>query len=132
VYGVGEEHKGDQASPYTKFTKQAKENSVIKLFENSEQYSRDFVCVEDVCSVHKKMFEVKTSDIFNIGTGRAVSFDTVGKCIAEKHHADIQYISMPENLKSQYQKYTRANLNKLNSVIQIDWIKIEDYINGTN
>lgn len=132
VYGIGEEHKGDQASPYTKFTKQAKENSVIKLFENSDQYSRDFVCVEDVCNVHEKMFNVKASDIFNVGTGRAVSFDTVGKCIAEKHRADIQYISMPENLKSQYQKYTCANLNKLNSVIQIDWIKIEDYINETD
>lgn len=132
VYGLGEEHKGDQASPYTKFTQQAKNNGVIKLFENSDQYSRDFVCVEDLCKLHEKMFDVNQTGIFNVGTGRAVSFDTVGRSIAKKYHADIQYIPMPENLKSQYQKYTCANLNKLNSVVEMNWIKIEDYINGTN
>jgi hypothetical protein len=37
---------------------------------------------------------------------------------------------MPENIKSQYQKYTCANLTNLNSVVDMQWIKIEDYING--
>jgi len=33
VYGrSGEEHKGDMASPYTKFTKQAQDNGFITLF----------------------------------------------------------------------------------------------------
>ena len=36
VYGEGEEHKGDQASPISKFTKQARENDIIKIFEDSE------------------------------------------------------------------------------------------------
>jgi hypothetical protein len=50
--------------------------------------------------------------------------------IAKKYGADIEYIPMPENLKSQYQKYTCANLDKLNSVVDQSWISIEDYING--
>ena len=45
VYGNYEEHKGNQASPVTKFTKQAKEDGVITLFENSENYLRDFISV---------------------------------------------------------------------------------------
>jgi len=130
VYGPGEEHKGDQASPYTKFTQQAKENGVVKLFENSDQYRRDFVCVEDLCKLHEKMFAVETSGIFNAGTGTSVSFETVGRAIAKKYHADIQYVSMPEQLKSQYQKYTCADLTKLNSVVDQSWTSIEDYING--
>ena len=131
VYGPGEEHKGDQASPYTKFTHQAKENGVIKLFENSDQYRRDFVCVEDLCRLHEKMFDVKQSGIFNAGTGVATSFDTVGRTIAKKYSADIEYIPMPDKLKGQYQEYTCANLDKLNSVVDMSWTSIEDYINGT-
>lgn len=130
VYGEGEEHKGDQASPYSKFTRQAKDNGLVTLFENSENYLRDFVCVDDICRVHEKMFDVDQSGIFNIGTGRAVSFDTVGRTIAKKHGADIEYIPMPENIKSQYQKYTCADLTKLNAVVDMQWTNIEDYING--
>ena len=130
VYGPGEEHKGDQASPYTKFIQQAKENGVIRLFENSDQYQRDFVCVEDLCKLHEKMFDVKQDGIFNAGTGTATSFDAVGRAIAKKYSADIEYIPMPDELKGQYQKYTCANLDKLNSVVDMSWISIEDYING--
>jgi len=126
-----EEHKGDQASPYTKFTKQATENGVIRLFENSDQYRRDFVCVDDICRLHEKMFSVNKTNIFNAGTGVATSFDTIGRAIAKKHSADIEYIPMPDQLKSQYQTYTCADLTKLNSVVDMNWTTIEDYINGT-
>lgn len=131
VYGPGEQHKGDQASPYTKFVKQATKTGIVTLFEGSEHFKRDFVCVEDICRVHELMFDTSTTGIFNIGTGTAVSFDTVGKAIAQKYAADLQYIPMPENLKAQYQKYTCANLKKLNSVVKMEWTTIEDYINGT-
>lgn len=130
VYGPNEDHKNDQASPYTKFTKQAKETGVIKLFENSDQYYRDFVCVEDVCTVHRKMLGINTSGIYNLGTGAAVSFEKVARTIAKKHNAVIEYIPMPEKLRLQYQKYTCANLTKLNSAIDMSWTSIEDYING--
>ena len=49
VYGPeGEEHKGDQASPYAKFKKQAEETGRIKVFEGSEQFCRDFVHVSTI------------------------------------------------------------------------------------
>jgi ADP-L-glycero-D-manno-heptose 6-epimerase len=130
VYGgYGEAHKGDMASPYTKFTKQAKEDGIIKVFENSENYKRDFVCVEDLCKLHEKMFDVNTSGIFNAGTGVAKSFETVAQAIAKKHNAAIEYIPIFENLKGQYQEYTCANLDKLNSVVDMKWTDIKDYIN---
>lgn len=130
VYGPGEAHKGNQASPYTKFTQQAQQTGIVRLFENSNLYKRDFVCVEDLCRLHEKMFNVDTSGIFNVGTGVATSFESVGRAIANKYDAKIEYIPMPDELKSQYQKYTCANLEKLNSVVDMSWIKIEDYING--
>lgn len=113
VYGPHEDHKGNQASPYYKFEQQAKETGVIKLFENSEQYLRDFVPVEKIVEVHKKFFNVKETEVWNIGTGRATSFESVARMIADKYNARIEYIPMPLEVKNQYQKYTCADLTKL-------------------
>ena len=51
VYGDGEEHKGDQASPVSKFTWQIKESGKLNLFEGSENFKRDFICVDDVVDI---------------------------------------------------------------------------------
>ena len=99
------------------------------MFEDSEHYKRDFVCVEDICKVHEKMLTVDASNIYNVGTGNPESFDTVAQTIAKKYNAAINYIPIPDNVKNQYQEYTCANLDKLNSVIDMEWINIKDYIN---
>jgi ADP-L-glycero-D-manno-heptose 6-epimerase len=112
VYGPHEDHKGDQASPYHKFEQQAKTTGVIKLFENSDNYYRDFVPVETVIDMHKKFFDVDESGIWNIGTGIARSFQDIAEEIAKKYNAKIEYIPMPESLKGQYQKYTCADMTK--------------------
>lgn len=117
VHGSYEEHKGNQASPYYQFTQQAKATGVIKLFENSEKYLRDFVPVEVVVDTHKKFFNVKESGIWNVGTGRAKSFQQVGEEVAATFNAQIEYIPMPDALVAQYQKYTQADLTKLNKTI---------------
>ena len=75
VYGPNENHKGNQASPIHKFTEQAKTGK-IKLFENSENYKRDFVCVSDICEVHEKMLDINEKGVYNIGTGN-ISFNAL-------------------------------------------------------
>jgi len=131
VYGPLEDHKDDQASPLTKFIKQAKETGTITLFENSDKYERDFVFVGDVCEAHKQLLENKERGLYNIGTGKTASFQTIADLIAEKHNASINYIPMPEHLKSQYQEYTCANIEKLSKVTDINFATVEDYVNGT-
>lgn len=113
VYGPYEDHKGDQASPYHKFTKQAIETGVIKIFEGSENFKRDFVPVETVVNVHKRFFTVHESGLWNVGTGVAKSFKELAEEIAQKYNATIEYIPMPDNIAKQYQKYTCADLTKL-------------------
>ena len=113
VYGPHEDHKGDQASPYYKFVKQAQETGVIKLFEGSENFYRDFVPVKTVIDVHEKFFDVKESGVWNIGTGKARSFLEVANEVAEKYNAKIEYIPMPDTISKQYQKYTCADLTRL-------------------
>jgi len=128
VYGPHEEHKNNQASPLYKFSKQAKETGKIKLFQGSEAYKRDFVFVGDICLVHEKMLTKQCSGIFNAGTGNAVSFKDVAEAIATKFNAEIELIEMPQSLKSQYQKYTCADISALLQHIEIEWTDISKYI----
>jgi ADP-L-glycero-D-manno-heptose 6-epimerase len=113
VYGRNEDHKGDQASPVHKFTKQAKETGVIKLFEGSENFKRDFVCVEDVAQVKVDFMFKPVRGIFNLGTGKTTSFREVADLVAQKYGARVEEIPFPKHLSGHYQKYTCANLDKL-------------------
>jgi ADP-L-glycero-D-manno-heptose 6-epimerase len=112
VYGPHEDHK-DQSSPHHKFTQQAKSTGVIKLFEGSENYQRDFVPVSTLVAVHNRFFDVKESGIWNVGTGCPTSFESVARVIAAEYDAKIEYIPMPDDIKNQYQKYTCADLTNL-------------------
>ena len=116
VHGPHEDHK-DQPSPHYAFTKQAKDTGVIKLFEGSENFKRDFVPVEHVIDIHKKFFNIKQSGIWNVGTGNPQSFKDVAERIAQEHSARIEYIPMPAHLEKQYQKYTCADLTNLNNTL---------------
>jgi ADP-L-glycero-D-manno-heptose 6-epimerase len=117
VYGPLEDHKGDQASPYHKFTKQAKETGVITLFDGSEDFRRDFVHVDEVIRIHKEFFNIKMSGLWNLGTGVATSFTDVAIKIAEENNAQIKYIPMPDNIAKHYQKYTLADMRKIRKIL---------------
>lgn len=114
VYGPGEEHKGSQASPFTQFRKQAEETGSIKVFEGSDKYLRDFVPVEKVIEIHKKFLDIPESGIYNIGTGKAISFLDVAK----QFSSNIVEVPMPEVLQSNYQEYTCADMSKTNQMLQ--------------
>jgi len=106
VYGEGEENKGDQASPISKFTKQVKEDGKIKLFEGSDKFLRDFVFVDDVVDI--VLNNDKPSGFYDLGTSNPTSFQEVGELVAKKYNGTIECIPFPEYLKDKYQKYTCA------------------------
>jgi ADP-L-glycero-D-manno-heptose 6-epimerase len=119
VYGPNEEHKGDQASPYTKFTQQAKKNGIIKIFEGSENYLRDFIHVSEVIDIQTQMMRSTENGVFNVGTGKTKSFLNVANEIAEKENAKIVEIPMPDILKNSYQKYTCADMTKTRNALKL-------------
>lgn len=114
VFGPHEEHKGKQASPHTQFKLQAETNNKIVVFENSENYFRDFIHVYDVLDFHEKFFDIKESGVWNVGTGTTRSFMDVAK----EFNVPIETIPMPDNLKNSYQKYTCANLEKVQQTLK--------------
>jgi ADP-L-glycero-D-manno-heptose 6-epimerase len=123
VYGPHEEHKGNQASPITKFIKQIQEDGEIKVFRGKA--SRDFVHVEDVCEVHYRMLHHDSSGVFNVGTGNSVSFKDIADKMSENSGAKVKQVAMPTKLKGKYQKFTKADITKLNSVIgEMDWKQV--------
>ena len=117
VYGPeGEEHKGDQASPYFKFTKQAKEGK-IKIFDDSHRYHRDFIHVSSIVDMHLRFLEVKESGIWNFGTGSTRTFMDIANEIGTKYPSIIEFVRMPDELKYSYQKFTCADMTKTNKTL---------------
>jgi ADP-L-glycero-D-manno-heptose 6-epimerase len=115
VYGPHEDHKGDQASPFHKFREQAK-TGCIKIFEGSEEFKRDFIHVDQVIDVHKKFFKVNESGIWNVGTGKTMSFADVARLANNDFQAKIETIPMPS--LNGYQRYTCADMTKLNRTLK--------------
>lgn len=122
VYGNGEEDKGDQASPVSKFTKQIKETGKLNLFEGSDKFFRDFICIDDLVSI--VLNNKKPSGIYDLGTSNPVSFQSVAECVSKKYNGQIEYISFPSHLKGKYQDYTCAK----KEWDEYKFITVEEYL----
>ncbi|MBU2896861.1 ADP-glyceromanno-heptose 6-epimerase [Vibrio hepatarius] len=114
VYGPREQHKGSMASVAFHLNNQMSAGENPKLFEGSESFKRDFVYISDVADVNLWFMDNKVSGIFNLGTGKAESFEEVAKAVIKFHgKGHIETIPFPEHLKGAYQEYTQADLAKL-------------------
>ena len=135
VYGLNEAHKGRMASVAWHFFNQYRSAGKVRLFEGSDGFGngeqrRDFVSVEDAVKVNLHFLQAKDiSGIFNVGTGRAQTFNevavaTVSACraaegkamldLAElKQQGAIEYIPFPDALRGKYQSFTEADLTAL-------------------
>ena len=113
VYGPRESHKGSMASVAFHLNEQITKGEKPKLFAGSDNFKRDFIYVSDVVDVNLWFWENKVSGIFNCGTGRAESFQTVADAVVNYHRkGEIDYIPFPDNLKGRYQSFTQADLTK--------------------
>jgi len=124
VYGNGEKHKGNQASPVSKFAEEIKETGKLNLFEGSDRFLRDFVCVDDVVNI--VLYNKVGSGIYDLGTGSPVSFQHVAELVAKKENGTINTVPFPDHLKGKYQTYTCADMSWLDDY---KFITIEDYLN---
>jgi ADP-L-glycero-D-manno-heptose 6-epimerase len=135
VYGPREAHKARMASVAFHFFNQYVADGRVRLFEGSDGYAdgeqiRDFVSVEDVVRVNLFFLDhPELSGIFNVGTGRAESFNAVARAtvnairrsrgekelsLAElKAAGAIEYIPFPPQLVGKYQSFTQADVGLL-------------------
>jgi len=120
VYGPREQHKGEMASVAYKLHCQVVESGEARLFEGSNGYGdgeqeRDFVWVGDAVAVNLWAWEhPDRSGIFNVGTGRAQSFNDVARAVIAFHgRGEIVYVPFPDSLRQSYQSFTQADLSAL-------------------
>ena len=134
VYGPREQHKDRMASVAFHFFNQYRAEGKVRLFEGCDGYGngeqrRDFVFIDDVVKVNLHFLDNHVSGIFNVGTGRAQSFNdvavaTVNACRAAqgeeplpladlRNRGVIEYVAFPEALKGKYQSYTEADVSQL-------------------
>lgn len=122
VYGPNEYHKGEQMSVVCKLHPQVVAGAAARLFKSHHpDYEdggqlRDFVWVGDCVDVMLWLYDnPKASGLFNIGTGKARSFKDLAEATftAAGKAPKINYIDMPETLRSKYQYYTQAEMSKL-------------------
>ncbi len=134
VYGPRESHKGRMASVAFHAFNQFREHGRVKLFGASHGYQngeqrRDFVYVGDVVDANLHFWKHPVSGIFNVGTGRAQSFNDVASAVINTVRVSggdapldlqqlvseeaIEYISIPDALVLKYQAFTQADLTQL-------------------
>lgn len=121
VYGLNEDHKHGQSSPYSTFMKQLSDFSRIQLFYNSDQYLRDFVSVKTVIDTKIRALNYGISGIFDVGTGNPRSFYDVATEVCQQRHIKnlnkvIDYVKMPDALKEHYQTYSLADMSWVNNL----------------
>ena len=120
VYGPNEQHKGTMASVAFHLQQQLLKDGKVRLFEGSDGYAngeqvRDFIYVEDVAKVNIWFWQKHNcSGIYNLGTGKAQSFNSVARAIVNlNNRGEIEYIPFPNHLRGRYQSYTQADITSL-------------------
>jgi ADP-L-glycero-D-manno-heptose 6-epimerase len=126
VFGPNEYHKGEMRSLVHKAHGQILKEGKVKLFKSHRpdfkdgEQLRDFIYVKDVVKAMMALMDAKGGNgIYNMGTGQARSFfDLVSATFsAMDKKSNIEFIDMPESIRSQYQYYTKAEMNKFLKLI---------------
>jgi len=122
VFGPNEYHKADMRSFVIKAFEQINATGKVRLFKSYKseykdgQQMRDFLYVKDTVDMTLFFFDnPNTAGIFNIGSGTARTWNDLVKAVfaAMTKKPKIEYIEMPEQLRSQYQYYTQADITKI-------------------
>jgi ADP-L-glycero-D-manno-heptose 6-epimerase len=153
VYGPREAHKGRMASVAFHFFNQYRACGQVRLFQGSDGYAageqrRDFVAVADVVRANLHFLDqTQRSGIFNLGSGRAQSFNDVAVAVINACRAQdgqpplalaelvragaIEYIAFPPQLVGKYQSFTQADLTALRAAgYGVPMTSVEDGVKG--
>ena len=138
VFGPNEYHKGDMTSVIFKAFHQIRQTGKVRLFKSYlPEYSdggqmRDFVYVKNCVDVLWWLLKhPKTNGIFNLGTGRARTWNDLINAVyaAMDRKPNIEYIEMPDGLRNQYQYFTEAEMTKLKKAgFRFDFSTLEDSV----
>ena len=122
VYGPNEQHKGEMRSLVLKAYEQIGTTGQLKLFKSHRpeygdgEQLRDFVYVKDAAAMTLHFLkQTSANGIFNVGGGTTVSWNRLARAVfnAMGKPINIEYIDMPESIRSTYQYLTCAETAKI-------------------
>ena len=128
VFGPNENHKGRMASMVYKMVPLIQNEGEIQLFKSTDpdqfadgDQKRDFLYVKDAVRMTCGFLKNGLCGLFNIGSGIATTWNDLAHAVfkALDRAPQIKYLDMPKELASQYQNYTRAEMNKYLQLHQI-------------
>ena len=110
VYGEREFFKNATASMVVQFGHQILAGKTPKLFEGSDKILRDFIYIDDVIQANIKACTPKASGIYNVGTGKARSFEDMVSILQKALNIDNGKEYIPNPFIGSYQFFTEANI----------------------
>ena len=102
--------KNSTASMVVQFGHQILAGKTPKLFEGSDKILRDFIYIEDVIQANIKACSPKKSGVYNVGTGKARSFEDIVTILQKELGIDNGKTYIPNPFLGQYQFFTQANI----------------------
>jgi len=122
VFGPNEYHKAEMMSLMCKAYAGVAAGKPMRLFKSYKagyadgEQKRDFIYVKDAVDIVYYFFShPEKRGIFNVGTGKARSWNDVARALftAAGKKPKIEYIEMPVLIRDKYQYFTEADMTKL-------------------
>ncbi len=110
VYGPREYFKNTTASMVVQFGHQILAGKTPKLFEGSDKILRDFIFIDDIIAANIKACSPKKSGVYNVGTGKARSFEDIVNILQKELDIDNGKEYIPNPFIGSYQFFTQANI----------------------
>ncbi len=110
VYGAREYFKNSTASMVLQFGHQILAGKNPRLFEGSDKILRDFIYIEDIIQANIKAMQPKESGIYNVGTGKARSFQDIVDILQKELETSLMCEYIPNPFIGSYQFHTEADI----------------------
>lgn len=117
VYGAREFFKNKTASTVIQFGHQLLAGNTPKLFEGSDKILRDFIYIEDVIQANVLAMHPQENGIFNVGTGKARSFQDICDILQKELALDLGTEYIPNPYIGRYQFHTEADISTTKEVL---------------
>ena len=136
VFGPNEYHKGSMISVVKVKYDEIAEGRAPTLFRSNTPsfedgtQSRDFVHVADTVAVMLWLLDnPAVNGLFNVGTGIARTYRDLAHAVCDAAGVErrIDYVDMPDALRSQYQSFTCARIDRLRAAgFAAPFLSLED------
>jgi ADP-L-glycero-D-manno-heptose 6-epimerase len=112
VYGAREYFKNSTASMVLQFGHQLLAGKNPRLFEGSDKILRDFIYIEDIIQANVKAMHPNRSGIYNVGTGKARSFQDIVDILQQELGTSMACEYIPNPFIGSYQFFTQADIEE--------------------